>query len=277
MTTRGVLASACLALAMACASSGGAGSSTSGQDGGSLDVIAADALDRASLQLRRTATALEPEKFSPSALPASLSIQYQLTSAFADGRATYQWEREGDRYRITGEAAAEGFFTLFLEGSILQESRGSVTPSGLRPERFSENRPGAPAEGLEFDWDARKVTFDRKGARTTAVLADNTVDWLSMIFQLAHAPPKEGSMELRVFTQRRLYRFDLQVLGEERIDIPLGNVRALHLRHVDKDDKNEVVDVWLGVDQYYLPVKLRYPVARNRLVVEQVATRVSGR
>lgn len=221
--------------------------------------------------------ALEPEKFSPSALPASLSIQYQLTSAFADGRATYQWEREGDSYRITGEAAAEGFFTLFLEGSIIQESRGSVTASGLRPERFSENRPGAPAEGLEFDWDARKVTFDRKGARTTAVLADNTVDWLSMIFQLAHAPPKEGSLELRVFTQRKLYRFELQVLGEERIDIPLGNVRALHLRHVDKDDKNEVVDVWLGVDQYYLPVKLRYPVARNRLVVEQVATRVSSR
>jgi hypothetical protein len=28
------------------------------------------------------------------------------------------------------------------------------------------------------------------------------------------------------------------------------------------------------VDQHYLPVKLRYPVARNRLVVDQVATRV---
>jgi hypothetical protein len=37
------------------------------------------------------------------------------------------------------------------------------------------------------------------------------------------------------------------------------------------------VDVWLGVDQHYLPVKMRYPVARNRLVVEQVATRVEAR
>ncbi|HUP29189.1 MAG TPA: DUF3108 domain-containing protein [Usitatibacter sp.] len=221
--------------------------------------------------------ALEPEKFPASALPASLSIEYQITSAFADGRATYQWQREGDSYRISGEAAAEGFFTLFLEGTIVQESRGSITATGLRPERFSENRPGAAAEGLEFDWNARKVTFDRKGGRTTSVLSDNTVDWLSMIFQLAHAPPKSGSMELRVFTQRKLYRFELQVLGEELIDIPLGNVRALHLRHVDKDDKNEAVDVWLGVDQHYLPVKLRYPVARNRLVVEQVATRVTSR
>jgi hypothetical protein len=221
--------------------------------------------------------ALEPEAFATTALPASLAIEYQITSAFADGRATYKWERDGDRYRISGEAAAEGFFTLFLEGAILQESRGSVTAAGLRPDKFSEHRPGAPGEGLEFDWSGRKVTFERKGARTTTDLADNTVDWLTMIFHLAHAPPREGTLELRVFTQRKMYRFELQVLGEEKIDIPLGTVTALHLRHVDKDDPREVVDVWLGVEQHYLPVKMRYPVARNRLMVEQVATRVTGR
>jgi hypothetical protein len=66
------------------------------------------------------------------------------------------------------------------------------------------------------------------------------------------------------------------VLGDEEIEIPIGRVRALHLRHVDPEDQ-EVVDVWLGVDQYYLPVKLRYPVARNRLTVEQAATRVTAR
>ena len=221
--------------------------------------------------------ALEPEAFPAAALPANLTIEYQITSAFADGRATYRWERDGDSYRITGEAAAVGFFTLFLEGTIFQESRGSVTAGGLRPERFSENRPGAPGEGLEFDWAGRKVTFDRKGERTTTDLADNTVDWLTMIFQLAHSPPKEGGMQLRVFTQRKLYRFDLAVLGEEAIELPIGNVRALHLRHVDPKDASEVVDVWLGVEQHYLPVKMRYPVARNRLTVEQVATSVTSR
>jgi hypothetical protein len=95
-----------------------------------------------------------------------------------------------------------------------------------------------------------------------------------MIFQLAHVPPTTGAQELQVFTQRRMYRFRLQVLGIEEIDIPLGKVRALHLRHEDPAKSAEAVDVWLGVDQHYLPVKLRYPVARNRLVVEQVATRL---
>jgi hypothetical protein len=62
----------------------------------------------------------------------------------------------------------------------------------------------------------------------------------------------------------------------EEITIPLGKVRALHLRHAG-DTQVEQVDVWLGLDHHYLPVKMRFPVARNRLVVEQNAVRISGR
>ena len=219
--------------------------------------------------------ALEPPKFPVEALPAKIRIDYQLASALADGRATYRWARDGDSYRIDSEAEAEGFFALFLEGRIVQQTRGSVGPAGLRPESFSERKPGGPPEGLEFDWDARKVTFDRKGEKTTSALTDNTVDWLSMIFQLAHVPPTQASFDIQVFTQRRMYRFRLKSLGVEEIEIPLGRVPALHLRHVDEENPREVVDVWLGVQQHYLPVKLRFPVSRNRLMVEQVATGIS--
>jgi uncharacterized protein DUF3108 len=221
----------------------------------------------------------EPPPFNAEALPAKLSISYALTSAFADGRADYEWTREGDSYRIHGEAQAEGFFTLFLEGRIIQESSGTVTSTGLRPDRFVERRPGAEEEGLEFDWPQHQVTFEKGSQKKTTAFSGDTVDWLSMIFQLAHVPPKPtgDTMELAVFTQRRFYSFRLKVLGLEEIDIPLGHVQALHLRHVDAKNANEVVDVWLGVDQHYLPVKLRYPVAKNRLVVEQSATKVTAR
>ena len=153
-----------------------------------------------------------------------------------------------------------------------------MTAQGLRPQSFTERKPSSPNEGLEFDWDARQVTFDRHGEKKTEPLADNVVDWLSMLFQIAANPPPAESEDypLLVLTQRKFYRFHLKVLGEEEIDIPLGKVRTLHLRHVDEKDSSEVVDVWLGIEQSYLPVKLRYPVARNRLMVEQVATSVSA-
>jgi len=220
--------------------------------------------------------ALETPRFKAEALPNALSITYQLTSAMADGRAVYNWSRDGDQYRITGEAEAIGFFTLFLEGRILQETRGTVTPQGLRPESFTERKPSMPNEGLEFDWNERKVTFDRHNEKKTEPLADNVIDWLSMLFQTAANPPSATSenYDLLVLTQRKFYRFRLKVLGEEEIEIPLGKVRTLHLRHIDEKDPTEIVDVWLGIEQSYLPVKLRFPVARNRLMVDQVATRV---
>lgn len=220
--------------------------------------------------------ALEPPKFPAGALPERLSIDYQLTSPLADGRAVYTWSRDGDRYEITGEMEAVGFFTIFLEGQITQETRGIVTSEGLRPERFVEHRPQGPAEGLAFDWEKRRVTFDRRGETKEDALAENTVDWLSMIFQLAHVPPQGEGSEMRVYTQRRMYTFTLKVLGLEEIELPIGRVPALHLRHEGKGE-HEQVDVWLGVEQHYLPVKLSYPVARNRFRVEQLATDISVR
>jgi hypothetical protein len=221
-----------------------------------------------------------PDTFPVDAIPDDLEINYALTSAIADAHAVYRWQRDGDHYRITGEGAADGFFSMFLDGRMLQESEGTVTRSGLKPVRFVEKKPNTQDEGLEFDWPDHRVTYEwGDNHRKQDKLADNSVDWLSMIFQLAHMPPSQGArdMKISVLTQRKLYHFDLQVIGAEDIVIPLGHVRALHLRHVDAENPKEVIDVWLGVDQHYLPVKLRYPVARNRLMVEQIATKLSAR
>ncbi len=220
--------------------------------------------------------AFEPPRFPTEALPSRLSIRYALTSAFADGHAEYDWSRDGDRYEITGQAAAEGVFAVFLEGHITQMARGTVTAAGLRPERFTERMPRGSEEGLVFDWEGRRVTFRRNDEDKVAPLNDNTVDWLSMIFQLAHVPPAGDSVSMQVFTQRKLYRFTLKSMGVEEIELPIGRVRAHHLRH-DGAKPDEQVDVWLGLDNHNLPVKLRYPVARNRFFVEQVATAIRSR
>lgn len=223
-------------------------------------------------------TAPPPDIFPMEGLPEHLAIDYELASGILHAHAVYRWSRDGDSYRITGDGEADGLFHLFLRGAIRQESAGTITSAGLRPERFTETRPDSPREGLEFDWVRHEVAFERGDKRKTQALTDGTVDWLTMIFQLAHQPPAvDGeAMTLRVFTQRKLYTFHLKVLGVEQIDIPLGKLRALHLRHVDPDD-GQAVDVWLGVDQHYLPVKLRYPAAKNRLVVEQSAVSIAER
>jgi hypothetical protein len=219
-----------------------------------------------------------PDAFPMEGLPEHLAIDYELSSGLLHAHAVYRWSRDGDSYRITGDGEADGLFHLFLRGAIRQESIGTITSVGLRPERFTETKPDTPREGLEFDWPKHEVVFQRGDNRKAQALTDGTVDWLTMMFQLAHEPPPvDGdSMTLKVFTQRRLYTFNLKMLGIEEIEIPMGKVRALHLRHVDPED-HQAVDVWLGVDHHYLPVKLRYPAAKNRLTVEQSAVSIAER
>jgi hypothetical protein len=219
----------------------------------------------------------EPEVFPMEGLPAHLSIEYQLSSGPLRAHATYQWERDGDSYRIVGVGRAVGLFRIFEDRRIVQESEGTITTAGLRPERFVEKGAG-DHEGIEFDWLKHQVTLEHGESRKTAPLGADTVDWLTMIFQLAHTPPRTTGekLDLHVYTQRKLYDFGLKVLGVEEIEIPLGTVRALHLRHTDPQDGEET-DVWLGVDQHYLPVKMRYPVGKINLMVEQSAARITER
>lgn len=220
----------------------------------------------------------EPDLFPMEALPERLSIDYRLTAGLLDAHAVYRWRRKGDSYHITGEGEAVGLFRLFTDGQIFQESEGTITAAGLRPERFLERRSGRDDEGLQFDWIKHTVTLERGEQRKTAPLQGDTVDWLTMIFQLAHAPPRAAgaALDLHVYTQRKLYDFDLRVVGLEEIEIPMGKVRALHLHHADPED-GKTIDVWLGVDQHYLPVKMRYPVAKMQLMVEQSAARIAER
>ena len=177
-----------------------------------------------------------------------MTIAYALTSAFADGQAEYTWKRDGDRYEITRHRRRpSGFFTLFLEGAVDQDERPR-DPEGLRPERFSERRGSTPEEGLAFDWDARQVQFRRgDNNERTAPLTDNTVDWLSMIFQLAHMPPKGESMDLRVFTQRRLYKFRLAGGGHRGARAAPRAAPARCTCATPEPRPEETVDVWLGV------------------------------
>ena len=69
------------------------------------------------------------------------------------------------------------------------------------PHAFVESRPGAP-EGLEFDW--RTTASPSSGDGRDRGLADNTVDWLSMIFRWA-VPPSGESYDLRVYATAPLH------------------------------------------------------------------------
>src|SRR5947209_18972046 len=86
--------------------------------------------------------------------PERITLTYELkrNSLVVDVSETL--EHNGRTYAITSEGRGRGILALF--GVLKRTSRGRVTPQGLRPDEFRDERPGGRSEerrvGKECRW-----------------------------------------------------------------------------------------------------------------------------
>ena len=80
-------------------------------------------------------------------------------------------------------------------------------------------------------------------------------------------------MTLPVTNGSRFETYDLDVLEEERIETPMGLLRALPVKQVPRPGA-ESIAVWLAVDYRHLPVKLRFFDRDGRQMAEQVVDQI---
>jgi hypothetical protein len=188
-------------------------------------------------------------------LPPRLDLRFQVHYGLATGEQTLVWIDEGEGYTITSVASASGLAGVFYRGRFVQTSRGRITPRGLQPEEFWDQR-GTKHSSARFDVAQRTLTLEpAKGAPRHLSYQGDVQDVLSLFFQLAlTAPPLDRQLAYTVFNGKKLrnYRYDVQ--GEDMLETALGTLRTLHLaRAADGDGRFEI---WLAVDRHYLPVRV---------------------
>jgi hypothetical protein len=173
------------------------------------------------------------------------------------GRAEQVWQLDGERYTISSVAEASGLFSLFASGKFIQESRGEMTPTGLKPSdyRVERGKGGADkTDTAQFDWNAMTLTLASGGSKQTLKLPEGTQDLLSFMYQLAFAPPQSSAVKLRMTNGRKLDSYAYWVV-EEALETPMGVLNTLHLgKHREEGEKD--TEVWLAADYHYLPVKI---------------------
>jgi hypothetical protein len=198
----------------------------------------------------------EPELPPLNPLPPRLDLRYRLSYGIASGQQTLVWINEGERYTLTSVAAATGIAGVFYRGLFAQTSRGRITPQGLQPEEFWDQR-GNKHSRASFDaGQGQIVLVPDQGAPRQFSFEGEVQDALSLFFQFAlTAPPSGEQLAYTVFNgkQLRTYRYD--VLGEAQLDTRLGALRTLHLKRADTEDGR--FDIWLAIDRYYLPVRMQ--------------------
>ena len=189
-------------------------------------------------------------------LPPRVDMRFKVRYGMASGEQTLVWVNEaGQHYTIISVAEATGLAGLFYRGKFVQTSRGRMTPFGLQPEEFWDQR-GDKRSSARFDVEQRQLTLTPdKGAPRHFSYEQDAQDVLSLFFHLAlTAPPKQNELSYTVFNGKKLRDYRYTVVGEVQLETAVGPLRTLHLaRAADSDGRFEV---WLAIDRYYLPVRI---------------------
>jgi len=195
--------------------------------------------------------------------PERITLTYELkrNSLVVDVSETL--EHDGRTYVITCEGKGRGILALF--GVLKRTSRGRITPQGLRPDEFRDERPGGWTVSAKFDWDARSVTQEKNGKSETLKMPATAQDPLSLAYSFAFVPPKGKEYDVTRADGRGLTPFRFAVVGSEKLATPAGEMQTLHIAKVPDGPEDKSTDIWFAAERDFLPVRV--------LVVETDGTR----
>jgi Protein of unknown function (DUF3108) len=220
-----------------------------------------------------------PERAAIRSLPRRGRITYAVymgTQKLAVARTVQSWEANADTYKLESATGMSGLASLFRSEQRVFRSSGRMTEHGLRPDHFmsARTRRGQTDEAaVRFDWDKGSITLGRGEAQRSAALPAGSQDMLSFMFQLSLAPPPPGRIQLAVANGTRFENYALDVLAEETLETPMGNIRALPVRQVRREGA-ESMEIWLAADYRYLPVRIRFIGRDGAPTGEQVVTEI---
>jgi uncharacterized protein DUF3108 len=205
--------------------------------------------------------------------PQRVTVYYDLSYngvVMAEGHETLQ--HDARTYLVESQARGKGVFAMIKRGEVRRSSRGEVTPGGLRPLEFKDQRGDRDPEFARFDWGARLVTHEREGGKQTSTIGEGSEDRLSFMWNFAFAPPK-GEVSAQVVDGRGTTHFRYALAGRQTLKTQAGEMDCLHLVKLkDKGDERDT-EIWLAVQRSYIPVRLLV-VEKDGTRVDQVVTRI---
>jgi hypothetical protein len=203
-----------------------------------------------------------PAPAAPFEWPPSTRLSYTLTGDYrgpVHGRAQVEWIRAGGRYQVHLDVSI---------GPLLgrrMSSEGAITPAGLAPRRYEEEtrmllREARRAQ-IDFQPDRTVLAGGREGP-APAGLQDTASQFvqLAWLFNLDPRRAEAGqTIELPLALPRRVETWVYDVIGEERLATPVGEIGAVYLkpRRLARAGGDLVAESWFAPTLQYLPVRIR--------------------
>jgi hypothetical protein len=196
--------------------------------------------------------------------PPSTQLRYLLKGNYrgeVEGSAKVQWVRKGERYQVQLEVAIGPSFAPLMSRRMV--SQGDLSDIGLVPRRYEERtRIGFSVRELSMSFEQnRAVLANGASLPMPAGMQDASSQFvqLSYLFAINPALLAPGrSVSFPVALPRRLDNWTYDVVGEETLSTPIGELRTFHLRpRRDSPRQGELVaQAWFAPSLQYLPVRI---------------------
>lgn len=197
--------------------------------------------------------------------PVATKVSYKLEGYFRgpiSGQASVEWVRQDSRYQVHIDASVGPSFAPL--GSWRLTSEGEIQPQGLHP-RLYENvnrllvKTSAPRL-IKLEDDEVTHPDGKHYARPVSV-QDPASFMIQLAYQFTLNPDllKPGnSFDMSVVTLRKLEQLTFEVVGEDTVRTPIGNVPVVHVRPRKTviDGGALPADVWFAPGLQYLPVRI---------------------
>jgi hypothetical protein len=177
-----------------------------------------------------------------------------------------QWTQDGKTYSARME------ISHFLLGSRVQTSTGQIGAHGLEPIRFGDKVRSEVA--AHFNYESNKVTFSAN--TPDVVMLPGAQDQLSVVMQAATmvaGEPRQftqgSSLSFQAVGPRSAENWVFTVGVSEKLELPGGEISALHLWRDPNAQYDSKLEIWLAPSLGYLPVRIRLTQANGDLVDQQ--------
>lgn len=206
--------------------------------------------------------ALAPPAFD---WPPSTRLNYSLTGYFrgpVEGRASVEWLAEGGRYQVRLEISVGPPFAPLVTRRI--RSDGAITPEGLAPRRYDEVTEAVLREprALVIDFDDERVRLPGGASvpRPPGV-QDSASQFVHLTWLFTTRPgllAPGRSIELPLALPRRVDVWTYDVVGEELLATPVGEVPTLHVRprREARRGGDLTAELWVAPTLQNLPVRI---------------------
>jgi hypothetical protein len=199
--------------------------------------------------------------------PPSTRLTYRLAGNYRGelhGSARVQWVRVGGRYQVHLDVVVGPSFAPLMSRNMTSD--GELGEAGLVPQRYDEatKLPFQSPRRVSMQFTPQTVTLANGSTRAALPGVQDTASQFVQLTWLFTTQPQllrvGNSVELPLALPRRMDRWVYDVVAEERLWTPVGELDTFHLkpRRAAERPRGELsAEVWFAPRLQYLPVRIR--------------------